>query len=69
MLYEEFDRLKGSKGISGTHLPVSDVGMIFINDIGVMLDENVRREAAHAIDKRQLWKDFCPVTVCRSTHC
>ena len=54
MPYEEFDRLKGSKGISGTHLPVSDVGMIFINDIGVMLDENVRRAAAHAIDKKTI---------------
>ncbi len=51
MPYEEYDRLKGKNGISGTDLPVSDVGMIFINDIGVMLDENVRKAAAHAIDK------------------
>ena len=28
--------------------------MIFINDIGVMLDENVRRAAAHAIDKKTI---------------
>jgi peptide/nickel transport system substrate-binding protein len=51
MSYEEYDRLKGKSGISGTAAPVSDIGMIFLNDIDVMLDPNVRKAAAHAINK------------------
>ncbi len=53
MPYEEYDRLKTGplKGISA---PISDIGMIFLNDIDVMLDPNVRKAAAHAIDKQTI---------------
>ncbi|MCL4675701.1 MAG: peptide ABC transporter substrate-binding protein [Pararhodobacter sp.] len=50
--YEEYDRLRGTSGLSGTAAPVSDIAMIFFNDIDVMLDENVRRAAVHAVDKQ-----------------
>ena len=52
MPYEEYDRLKAGGALTGTAKPVSDIGMIFINDIEVMLDPNVRKAAAHAIDKK-----------------
>ncbi len=50
--YEEFDRLKAT--LTGTAAPISDIGMIFLNDIDVMLDPNVRKAAAHAIDKQTI---------------
>ncbi len=50
--YEEFDRLKEKPGLGGVAHPISDIGMIFINDIPPMLDPNVRKAAAHAIDKQ-----------------
>ncbi len=50
--YEEYDRLKAT--LNGTAIPVSDIGMIFLNDIDVMLDPNVRKAAAHAIDKQTI---------------
>ncbi|MGB3247193.1 MAG: ABC transporter substrate-binding protein [Sulfitobacter sp.] len=50
--YEEFDRLKAKDGISGVAEPISDIGMIFLNDIEVMTDPNVRKAAAFAIDKQ-----------------
>jgi len=50
--YEEYDRLKAT--LTGTATPVSDIGMIFLNDIEVMLDPNVRKAAAHAIDKQTI---------------
>ncbi|MFK7855294.1 MAG: ABC transporter substrate-binding protein [Granulosicoccus sp.] len=49
--YEQYDRLAKMEGISGATTPVSDIGMIFINDVGVMEDPNVRKAAAHAINK------------------
>ncbi len=52
MPYEEFDRLKASGGIGGVAHPISDIGMIFINDTEVMTDPNVRKAMAHAIDKQ-----------------
>lgn len=52
--YEEFDRLKRRRGIEGTASPISDIGMIFLNDVDVMLDPNVRKAAAHAIDKQTI---------------
>src|SRR5690606_41797004 len=39
--YEEFDRLK-EKGFTGYATPISDIAMIFINDVDPMLDKNVR---------------------------
>jgi peptide/nickel transport system substrate-binding protein len=52
--YEEFDRLKTQKGLAGVTTPVSDIGMIFISNVGPMLDKNVRLAAAHAIDKKAI---------------
>ncbi len=52
--YEEFDRLKEKDGLAGAARPVSDIGMIFINDIEVMTDPNVRKAMAHAIDKQAI---------------
>ena len=54
--FEEFDRLKAKEGLSGLTTPVSDIGMIFINDVDVMLDRNVRLAAHHAIDKDAIVK-------------
>lgn len=50
--YEEYDRLREGGGLTGIAHPISDIGMIFLNDIPPMLDANVRRAAAHAIDKQ-----------------
>ena len=50
--YEEYDRLKAS--LTGVAAPISDIGMIFLNDIEVMTDPNVRKAAAHAIDKQTI---------------
>jgi len=49
--YEEFDRLKAKDGLAGVTTPISDIAMIFLNDIDAMTDPNVRKAAAHAIDK------------------
>lgn len=53
MPYEEFDRLKGGP-LQGVAHPISDIGMIFLNDIEVMTDANVRKAAVAAIDKQAL---------------
>lgn len=50
--YDEFDRLKAKDGLAGITTPISDIGMIFLNDVDVMLDKNVRLAAHHAIDKK-----------------
>ena len=52
MPYEEYDRLKGS--MNGYATPVSDIGMIFLNDIEVMTDPNVRKAAVASIDKQAI---------------
>lgn len=52
--YEQFDRLAKIDGIEGASTPVSDIGMIFLNDIDVMEDPNVRKAAAHAINKEAI---------------
>jgi peptide/nickel transport system substrate-binding protein len=54
MPYEEYDRLKTKDGLGGVDTPISDIGMIFLNDIEVMTDPNVRMAAAHAIDKQTI---------------
>lgn len=52
--YEEFDRLKDKDGLAGVATPISDIGMIFLNNIDAMLDKNVRLAAHHAIDKKAI---------------
>ncbi|QDZ02609.1 peptide ABC transporter substrate-binding protein [Nitratireductor mangrovi] len=52
--YEEYDRLTSKEGLSGACETVSDIGMIFFNDIDVMLDANVRKAAVLAVDKKLL---------------
>jgi peptide/nickel transport system substrate-binding protein len=52
MPYEEYDRLRQGGALTGTAIPISDIGMIFLNDIDVMLDPNVRKAAVLAIDKQ-----------------
>ncbi len=51
--YEEYDRLKAKPGLAGVATPISDIGMIFINNEG-KLDKNVRLAAHHAIDKQAI---------------
>lgn len=53
MPYEEYDRLKKGK-LKGIAKPVSDIGMIFFNDIEVMLDPNVRKAAVMAVNKQAI---------------
>jgi peptide/nickel transport system substrate-binding protein len=53
MPYEEYDRLKGGP-LVGTAAPVSDIGMIFFNDIEVMTDPNVRKAAVMAVNKKAI---------------
>ncbi len=52
--YDEFDRLKAKPGLKGVATPVSDIGMIFINDVPPMTDKNVRLAAIYSIDKQLL---------------
>ena len=52
--YEDFDRLRVSEGLGGVAVPISDIGMIFLNNIDAMLDKNVRLAAHHAIDKKAI---------------
>ncbi|HUG60318.1 MAG TPA: ABC transporter substrate-binding protein [Methylomirabilota bacterium] len=52
--YEEFDRLKEKDGLAGVTTPVSDIAMIFINDVEPMTDRNVRLAAVYSIDKQLL---------------
>ena len=52
--YDEYDRLKAKPGLKGVTTPVSDIGMIFINDVPPMTDKNVRLAAIYAIDKQLL---------------
>ncbi|MCB8840311.1 ABC transporter substrate-binding protein [Aurantimonas sp. VKM B-3413] len=54
--YEEYDRLTKSGQFDGTCEPVSDIGMIFINNVGPLLDKNVRLAATHAVDKEAIIK-------------
>jgi len=52
--YEEYDRLIAKDGMAGSCETVSDIGMVFFNDIDVMLDANVRKAAVMAVDKKLL---------------
>ena len=50
--YEEYDRLIAKDGLAGTCDTVSDIGMVFFNDIDVMKDANVRKAAVMSVDKK-----------------
>ena len=52
--YEEFDRLKESPDFTGYSTPISDIAMIFLNDVEPMLDKNVRLAANYSIDKQAI---------------
>ncbi len=52
MPWEEFDRLKAKPGLAGVAHPTTDIAMIFLNNVGIMSDPNVRKAAVHAIDKK-----------------
>ena len=52
--FEEFDRLKAKPGLEGVATPVSDIAMIFFNDVAPMTDANVRRAAVMAVDKKAI---------------
>ena len=52
--YEEYNRLTRKVGLSGSVKPVSDIGMIFITNKDMMLDENVRKAMIHSIDKEAI---------------
>jgi peptide/nickel transport system substrate-binding protein len=54
--YEEYDRLKTKAGLKGVCSPISDIGMIFITNGGVMDDKNVRLAMTHAVDKDTIIK-------------
>ncbi len=55
--YDDFDRLKKKKGLSGVATPVSNIGMIFINSkYRKELTKDVRLAACHAIDKKAIIK-------------
>jgi peptide/nickel transport system substrate-binding protein len=52
--FEEFDRLKAKEGLAGVSTPISDIGMIFLNNVDAMNDKNVRMAAAISIDKKAI---------------
>ncbi len=54
--YEEYDRLRAKPGLKGAATPISDVGLIFITNGGVMDDKNVRLALCHAVDKQTIIK-------------
>jgi peptide/nickel transport system substrate-binding protein len=54
--YEEYDRLKLKAGLKGICDPVSDMGMLFITNGGVMDDKNVRLAMCHSVDKQAICK-------------
>ena len=52
--FEEFDRLKAKPGLEGVATPVSDIAMIFFNDVDPMTDVNVRKAAVMAVDRQAI---------------
>ena len=52
--FQEFDRLKAKPGLEGVATPVSDIAMIFFNDVAAMTDVNVRRAAVMAVGKKAI---------------
>jgi peptide/nickel transport system substrate-binding protein len=54
--YEEYERLRVKPGLTGVASPVTDIAMLFLNNVGIMEDANVRKAAAHAINKQLIVK-------------
>jgi peptide/nickel transport system substrate-binding protein len=54
--FEEYDRLRAKAGIKGVCGPITDIGMIFITNGGVMDDKNVRLALCHSVDKEAIIK-------------
>lgn len=52
--YEEYDRLIKKPGLAGASYPISDVALIFFNNEGPLGDENVRKAAVFAVDKKAI---------------
>jgi peptide/nickel transport system substrate-binding protein len=52
--FEEFDRLKEKEGLVGVAHPVSDVAMVFFNDVPPLDDENVRKSMVYAVDRQAI---------------
>ncbi|MEZ5802469.1 MAG: ABC transporter substrate-binding protein [Rhizobiaceae bacterium] len=52
--YEEYDRLIAKDGLAGSCETISDIGMVFFNDIDPMKDANVRKAAVMSVDKKLL---------------
>ena len=53
--YEEYDRLKAKPGLKGVTRPISDIAMIFINDVGA--DDRQERAARGDLRDRQAAPD------------
>ena len=52
--YEEYDRLAKKSGLAGACYPIADVALIFFNNEGPLGDENVRKAAVFAVDKKAI---------------
>ncbi|MBM3483656.1 MAG: peptide ABC transporter substrate-binding protein [Alphaproteobacteria bacterium] len=52
--FEEFDRLKDKEGLAGVCHPVSDVAMIFFNDVAPLEDPNVRKAMVLSVDREAI---------------
>ena len=52
--FEEYDRLRAKDGLEGAATPVSDIAMIFFNDVEPMTDINVRKAAVMAVNKKAI---------------
>ncbi|NYT69199.1 ABC transporter substrate-binding protein [Pusillimonas noertemannii] len=50
--YEEYERLSRKTDLVGVAHPITDIALLFLNNNGIMEDANVRKAAAHAIDKK-----------------
>jgi len=54
MPYEEYDRLKQKPGLAGSCHPVSDVALLFLSSNGPFADDNVRKAACMAVNKKAI---------------
>lgn len=54
--FEEFDRLKAKPELTGESAPISDIAMIFINDVPPLTNPDVRKAIVHAVDKELIVK-------------